>query len=261
MSIRIACECYSDTTFVREALAGLPDFDGRLEWGLPFTPDTFKLAEAEMVLIVSDRPGLLAAIGRTIIYRNLGRPHLLLYVQEQDDADLPTEAIPGVVMARSQAADGLLTLAQTLFEPTDKPGLIGVDWGDTTHLLIEDHGVVMESSSADRPEAAIDAAISQLKARTSGRTIHGIQAGIFSSGNRLPMRAVHDLMAACENCLEKPAHDDSFSIVAAPIMNWSDDNYCEVRLFARVDCRLVKHPWWLNWSSSPHRCLDRPRWL
>lgn len=35
--IRIACECYSDPDYVRDAVARLPDF-GKLEWGSPCKP-------------------------------------------------------------------------------------------------------------------------------------------------------------------------------------------------------------------------------
>lgn len=245
IKIRIACECYSDTNLVQEALTGLPDLNGELEWGSPRTPDPLKLIEAELVLIVSDRANLLTAIGRSVIYKTLGLAHLLVYVQ--GDAELPDEVIPGLILARSQLADGLLNLTQILLESTLTQGLVGVDWADTCNFLTMGGQVVMERASSTRqPEDAIKSAVRQLQARTAGRAIHGLQAAILSNGAKMPTKSISDLSWACKDGLLLPDKDsdgyDTYFIVAAPLMDWLDDDYYEVRLFARVECTGARWP-------------------
>lgn len=243
--IMVACECYSDQGHVRDALAQLPDLNGKLIWGNPRVPDPLKLIDADMVLIVSDRPNLLTAIGQSVIYKNLGLAHLLVYVQ--GDTDLPAEAIPGLILARSQLADGLLNLTQILLESTLTQGLVGVDWADTCNLLAMGGQAVMERASSTRqPEEAIKRAVSQLQARTTGRAIHGLQAAILSNGSKMPTKSISDLSWACKDILPLPDKDsdgyDTHFIVAAPLLDWLDDNYYEVRLFARVECSGARWP-------------------
>jgi hypothetical protein len=160
--IRIACECYSDTSVVQAALNGLPDLSVELIWGSPRKPDLLKLIDANLVLIVSDRANLLTAIGRSVIYKHMERAHVLIYLQ--DEADVPVEAIPGLVLPHSQLAAGLLTLTQILLEPVVTQGLVGIDWADVRTILAMGDQVVMAEASADQPAVAIKFAISQLKA-------------------------------------------------------------------------------------------------
>jgi len=51
-------------------------------------PDPFKLIDADLVLIVSDRANLLTAIGRSVIYKNLKFAHILIYVQDEQICQL-----------------------------------------------------------------------------------------------------------------------------------------------------------------------------
>lgn len=234
--IRIACECYSDTNLVREALTELPDLKGELIWGSPRVPDPLKLINADLVLIVTDRTNLLTAIGRSVIYKHLEWAHVLIYLQ--DEADVPTEAIPGMVLARSQLTTGLLNLTQILLEPVITQGLVGIDWADVRTILAMGDQIVMEKASADQPEVAVKAAVCQLQARTSGRPIHGLQAAILCHGDRLATRFIGDLHRACTDM----AGNDTTMIVAAPLPEWPDVDYYEVRLFAKVGCTGVHWP-------------------
>lgn len=234
--IRVACECFSDRDPVREALAALPSLNGKLIWGSPQVPDPLKLIDADLVLIVSDRANLLTAIGRSVIYKHLEWAHVLIYLQ--DEADVPTEAIPGMVLPRSQLATGLLNLTQILIEPVITPGLVGIDWADVRTILTLGDRIVMEKASADQPETAIKAAVSQLQARTSGHAIQGLQAAILCNGAKLAMRSIGDLHWACTDM----AGHDTTMIVAAPLPDWPDIDYYEVRLFAKVGCSGARWP-------------------
>lgn len=229
--ITVACECYSDQGLVQDALTQLPDLNGKLVWGFPRTPDPLKFIDTDLVLIVSDRANLLTAIGRSIIYKHLEQAHILIYLQEGAD-DVPIEAIPGLILPRSQLAAGLLNLVQMLLEPTITQGLVGIDWADTRTILAMGDQIVMEKASADQPYAAIKAAVSQLQARASGRAIHGLQAAILCHEGRLATRYISDLLWACKDA----ADEDTTLIVAAPLLDWPDIDYYEVRLFAKIDC-------------------------
>lgn len=238
--IRIACECYSAPDHVRDAVAGLPDF-GKLEWGSPCKPDSFKLIDAELVLIVSDKASLLMAMGRSVLYKHAGRAHVLIYLQ--DEADVPAEAIPGLTLPRSQLATGLFNLTLALFEPVVWPGLVGLDWADVRNILAMGGQVVMEKASGSQPGRAIDAAVTRLRERASGRVIQGLQAAFFCSESKLATRHVGDLSWACRDNLRcGSADDDTYLIVAAPLLDWPNDDYYEVRLFARVECANVHWP-------------------
>jgi hypothetical protein len=244
--IMVACECYSDHGHARDSLAQLPDLNGRLIWGTPRMPDTLKLIDADLVLIVSDQSNLFTAIGRSIIYNHLGWAHLLIYLQDETE-DLPAEVIPGLVLLRSQLAAGLLNLIQILIEPVITPGLVGVDWADVRNILTLGGQVVMERASSTRqPEEAIKRAVSQLQARTAGRAIHGLQAAILSNGAKMPTKSISDLSWACKDGLLLPDKDsdgyDAYFIVAAPLMDWLDDDYYDVRLFAKVECSGARWP-------------------
>lgn len=229
--ITVACECYSDQGLVQYALTQLPDLNGKLVWGVPCTPDPLKFIDTDLVLIVSDRANLLTAIGRSIIYKHLEQAHILIYLQEGED-DVPAEAIPGLILPRSQLAAGLLNLVQMLLEPMITQGLVGIDWADTRNTLTTCDQIVMEKASAAQPEAAIKAAVSQLQARASGRAIHGLQAAILCHEGRLAMRSVGDLLWACKDASD----EDTTLVVAAPLLDWPDNDNYEVRLFARVNC-------------------------
>ena len=234
--LRVACECYSDPAIVQEALTGLPDLNGEIIWGSPRVPDPLKLIDADLVLIVSDRANLLTAIGRSVIYEHLEWAHVLIYLQ--DEVDMPAEAIPGLVLPRSQLAAGLLNLTQILIEPVITQGLVGIDWADVRTILAIGDQVVMEKASADQPDVAIKAAVSQLQAQVSGRAIHGLQAAILCHGHRLAMRFIGDLHWACTDM----AGYDTTLIVAAPLPDWPDVDYYEVRLFAKVECIGARWP-------------------
>lgn len=244
--IRIACECYSDSVLVRDVLAQLPVLNGKLKWGVPREPDPLKLIDAELVLIVSDRTNLLTAVGRSVIYRNLGLAHLLIYVQEE--TDLPVEVIPGLVLPRSQLAGGLLRLTQVLLEPTISQGLVGVDWADTRSLLTMGGQIVLENATASQPENAIQAAIRQLQARSTGRVIHGLQVAILCHEAKLATRHIGELTWACRDA----TGDDTCIIVAAPLLSWPDHDSYEVRLFASVECTGAHWPrsLFLNFSKG-----------
>lgn len=235
--IRIACECYSDPDYVRDAVARLPDF-GKLEWGSPCTPDPFKLIDAELVLIVSDKESLLMAIGRSALYKYAGRAHVLIYLQ--DEVDVPAEAIPGLVLPRSELRLGLFKLTLTLLEPVLWPGLVGVDWTDARNISAMGGQVVMVKTSSSRPRRAIEVAVTQLRERAAGRAIQGLQAAFFCSKGKLATRYIGDLSWACKDGLPLPDKDsdgyDAYFIVAAPILDWPEDDWYEVRLFARVEC-------------------------
>lgn len=244
--IMVACECYSDPGHVRNALAQLPDLNGKLIWGDPRVPDPLKLIDADMVLIVSDRANLLTAMGRSTIYKHLGWAHLLVYLQDETE-DVPTEVIPGLILPHSQLATGLLSLTQILIESVITPGLVGVDWADVRNILTMGGQVVMERASSTRhPEEAIKRAVSQLQAQTAGRAIHGLQAAILSNGSKMPTNSISHLSWACKDGLPLPDKDsdgyDAYFIVAAPLLDWLDDDYYEVRLFARVECSGARWP-------------------
>ncbi|OYW40427.1 MAG: hypothetical protein B7Z35_01170 [Hydrogenophilales bacterium 12-61-10] len=237
--LRVACECYSDSALVREALTELPDLNGEIIWGSPRVPDPLKLIDADLVLIVSNRANLLTAIGRSVIYKHLEWAHVLIYLQDEADVpDVPTEAIPGLVLPRSQLAAGLLNLTKILIEPVITQGLVGIDWADVRTILAMGDQVVMEKASADQPETAIKAAVSQLQARASGRAIHGLQAAILCHGHKLAMRFIGDLHWACTDM----AGMDTTMIVAAPLPDWPDIDYYEVRLFAKIECTGARWP-------------------
>ncbi|MFZ3262150.1 MAG: hypothetical protein WA135_14850 [Thiobacillus sp.] len=241
--ILIACECYGHPDDVRDALSGLPDF-GKLDWGAPCTPAPFKLIDAELVLILSDKASLLMAIGRSVLYQRAGRAHVLIYLQDETE-DVPAEVIPALVLLRSQLAAGLLNLTQIILEPVITPGFVGIDWGDVRNILNMGGQVVMErASSTGQPEEAIKRAVSQLQARTAGCAIHGLQAAIISNG-KMPMKSISDLSWACRDNLRFPDKDsvgyDTYFIVAAPLLDWLDDDY-EVRLFAKIECTNVHWP-------------------
>lgn len=245
--IRIACECYSDPDLVSDALR-LPNF-GKLDWRLPCTPEPFKLIDAELVLIVCDQDSLLMAIGRSRLYKLAGRAHLLIYLRDglPDEAGVPDEVIPGLALPRLELHNELFKLTLSLLEPVLWQGFVGIDWGDARNLLTMDGLVVMEKAFSTRqPEEAIKRAVSQLQARVAGRAIQGLQAAIFSNGTKMPMKSISDLSWACKDGLPLSDKDsdgcDTYFIVAAPILDYLDDDYYEVRLFARVECTGAHWP-------------------
>lgn len=232
--ITVACECYSSLDLVRDELTQLPDFNGELVWGSPCTPDPHKLMrDAEVVLIVSDRASLLMAIGRALLYKQSGQAHILIYLQ--DEIVVPDDAIPGLILPRSQLATGLFDLIQMLFAPVIPEGLVGIDWADVLTILAMGDQIVMEKASGSQPEGVIEAAVTQLRSRASGRVIHGLQASFLCSPYKLLTRYPRDLMLACKDT----AGENTSILVAAPLLDWPDTDYYEVRLFAKVECTTL----------------------
>ncbi|OYX28767.1 MAG: hypothetical protein B7Z03_10915 [Hydrogenophilales bacterium 32-62-9] len=85
-----------------------------------------------------------------------------------------------------------------------------------------------------------------MQVQTAGRAIHGLQAAMLSNGAKMPTKSISDLLWACKHGLPLPDKDsdgyDTYFIVAAPLMDWPDDDYYEVRLFARVECSGARWP-------------------
>ncbi len=69
---------------------------------------------------------------------------------------------------------------------------------------------------------------------------------MLSNGAKMPTKSISDLLWACKHGLPLPDKDsdgyDTYFIVAAPLMDWPDDDYYEVRLFARVECSGARWP-------------------
>jgi len=228
--ITVACEFYGDQELIQDALIQLPDFNGKLVWGPPRMPDPLKLMDAEWVLIVTDHANLLAAMGRSLIYKQLGRGHILIYLQSE--AEGQAEAIPALTLAPSELATGLFNLTQVLIEPSIMQGLVGIDWADTRTILAMGGQVVLVSASADQPEKAIKNAMSHLQSCASGRSINGLQVAILCHEGRLATRHAGDLLRACKDV----TGEDTTLIVAAPLLDWPDIDSYEVRLFAKIEC-------------------------
>jgi hypothetical protein len=123
---------------------------------------------------------------------------------------------------------------------------VGIDWADAHNILTMDGQVVMVKTSRSQPKRAIEVAVTQLLERTAGRSIQGLQAAFFCSEGKLATRHIGDLSWACKDGLPLPDKDsdgyDTYFIVAAPLLDWPDDDYYEVRLFARVECTGVSWP-------------------
>jgi len=229
--ITVGCECYSSLELVRHALAQLPNFNGNLAWGAPCTPGpATEVSDAELVLIVSDQASLQMAIDRWLTYKKLKQASILIYLQ--GDEDVWAEEVPGLILPRSQLAAGLSTLTKALFTPVIPQGLICIDWADTRHILVMDGQMVMEKAIGSEPEAVINAAVTRLQKRASGRSIHGLQASILCSQNKLAVRHVHRLNSACKMATS----EGSILIIGAPFLDWPDADYYEVRLIARIEC-------------------------
>jgi len=237
-TITVGCECYSSLELVRHALAQLPDFNGNLAWGAPCTPGpATEVSDAELVLIVSDQASLKMAIDRWSTYKELEQASILIYLQ--DDEDVWAEEVPGLILPRSQLAAGLATLAKALFTPVIPQGLICIDWADTRHILVMDGQMVMEKATGSEPEAVIDAALTRLRKRASGRSIHGLQASILCSQNKLAVRHVHRLNSACKMATSEGA----LIIIGAPFLDWPDADHYEVRIAARIACSPSLDTW------------------
>lgn len=230
-TITVGCECYSSLELVGHALAQLPDFNGNLAWDAPCTPDPAKgVSDAELVLIVSDQASLQMAIDRWSTYKKLKQASILIYLQ--GDEDVSAEEIPGLILPRSQLAAGFSTLTKALFTPVIPQGLICIDWADTRHILVMDGQMVMEEATGSELETVIDAAVTRLRKRASGRSIQGLQASILCSPNKLAMRHVHRLNSACKLV----TNEEAILIIGAPFLDWPDADYYEVRIAARIAC-------------------------
>jgi hypothetical protein len=229
-TITVACECYSNHELVGEVLAQLPDFNGNLTWGTPCKPDLAKrVSDADLVLIVSDKAHLPAAIDRWSAYRQAEQASLLIY--QQDDEDGLAKQIPGLSLSHSCLVSGFTALTHALFTPVIPQGLVCIDWADTRHLFVMDGQMVVAEASGSQPELAIEAAVTRLRELASGRNILGLQASILYR-HKLTMRHVHHLVSACKAMLE----EDRLLIVGAPFLDWPEFGQCEVRIAARVAC-------------------------
>ena len=230
-TITVACECYGHLEIVGDALAQLPDFNGNLSWGTPCKPDLDKkVSNVELVLIVSDKAHLPAAIDRWSAYRQAEQASLLVYLQ--DDEDGLAEQIPGLPLPRSCLTSGLISLTHALFTPIIPHGLVCIDWADTRHLLVMDGQMVVAEASGSQPESAIDAAVALLRELASGRPVLGLQASILYGHNALKMRQIHGLASACKATME----EDGFLFIGAPSLEWPEPGRYEVRIAARVAC-------------------------
>jgi len=234
-TVKVACECYCSLDLVRDALSQLPVCNGALAWSAPRMPDQDTLdTNSDVVLIVSDRDTLAQAIDRSSRYKELGREapsHVLIYLQ--DNENVSAGDIAGLTLRREHLATGLTSLTRAAFLPIIPQGLICVDWCDTRHILEMAGQVVIEEASGSRIEEVIESAIARLHDSATGRPIHGMQASILCSSGKLANRYVARLSDACKGI----TRDDATIILAAPWMDWPDDDYYEVRIFARVECR------------------------
>lgn len=230
-TITVACECYSHLDIVGDVLTQLPDFNGNLVWGAPCKPDLAKrVSDTDLVLIVSDKANLPAAIDRWSAYRQAKPTSLLIYLQ--DDEDGLAEQIPGLSLPRSHLASGLTSLTHALFTPVIPHGMVCIDWADTRHILVMDGQMVVAEASGSEPESAIDAAVAQLSDLASGRPILGLQASILCGHNALKMRQFHHLVSACKAVME----EDGFLFVGVPSLDWPEPGRYEVRIAARIAC-------------------------
>lgn len=234
-TIRVACECYCSLDLVREALSQLPVCNGSLAWSAPSMPDQDTLdTDSDVILIVSDKSTLAQALDRLSRYEELGREapsHILIYLQ--DNENVSAEDIAGLTLRREHLATGLTSLTRAAFLPIIPQGLICVDWCDTRYILETEGQIVIEEASASLIEDAIESAMGRLHESANGRPIHGMQASILCSPGKLATRYVARLSNPCREI----ASDDATIILAAPWMDWPDDDYYEVRILARVECR------------------------
>jgi len=233
-TIRVACECYCSPGLVREALYQQPVMNGCLVWGAPYIPDSDEIAsDAEIVLIVADKETLPAALDRASSYKQQGRqipPYLLVYLQ--DEGEVPTDEVSGLILPRTQLSAGLSRLTRAVFEPVIPHGLVCVDWADTCHILDIAGQVVIEEASGSRLADAIESVMTRLRQRAAGRPVLGMQASIICDPSRLATRYVHDLLSACR----QETDEDATLIIAAPLVDRPGRDDYEVRLFARIEC-------------------------
>ncbi len=233
-TIRVACECYCNPDLVREALRQQPVMNGCLVWDAPYIPDSDEIAsDAEIVLIVADRDALPAALDRASRYKQQGQQapsHLLVYLQ--DEGEVPTDEISGLILRRTQLTAGLSRLTRAVFEPVIPHGLVCVDWADTCHILDMEGQVAIEEASGSRLEDAIESVMAQLRQRAAGRTALGMQASIICDPSRLAIRYVHNLLSACR----QETDEDATLIIAAPLVDRPGRDDYEVPLFARIEC-------------------------
>jgi len=190
--------------------------------------------DSDVVLIVSDKGTIGQAIDRLSRYEELGREapsHVLIYLQ--DNENVSAEDIAGLTLRREHLATGLTSLTRATFLPIIPQGLICVDWCDTRHIFEMAGQIVIEEASGSRIEEVIESAIARLHDSATGRPIHGMQASILCSPGKLATRYVARLSNPCREI----ASDDATIILVAPWMDWPDDDYYEVRILARVECR------------------------
>lgn len=233
-TIRVACECYCSPDLVREALCQQPVMNGCLVWGAPYIPDSDEIAhDAEIALIVADRDALPAALDRASQYKQQGQQapaHLVVYLQ--DEREVPTDEISGLILPRTQLTAGLSRLTRAVFEPVIPHGLVCVDWADTCHILDIEGKVLIEEASEIRLEDAIESVMTRLQQRANGRPVQGMQASIICDPSRLAARYVHNLLSACK----QETDEDATLIIAAPLVDRPGRDDYEVRLFARIAC-------------------------
>jgi hypothetical protein len=231
-TITVACECYSHLEIVEDALTQLPDFNGHLAWGTPCKPDLAKrVSDADLMLIVSDKAHLPAAIDRWSAYRQVKQASLLIYLQNNEDG--LTEQIPGLSLPPSHLASGLTTLTHALFTPVIPHGLVCIDWADTRYILVMDGQMIVAEASGSQPELVIEAAVARLREQASGRSVLGLQASILYGHNSLAMRQIHHLASTCKEIVD----EEGIVIVGAPTLDWPGPGRYEVRIAARVECR------------------------
>lgn len=234
-TIRVASECYCRADLVREVLSVQPSMNGALCWQSPRLPGSDEIAsDVDLVLIVADKDSLQSALERSAKYRQPGRHHpspLLIYLLD-DEEELLDNTVSGLVLPLAQLAEGLTRLIRTVFEPVIPHGLVCVDWADTRHILDMEGQVVIAEASGTRLEDAVESAMEKLRHRAAGRSVNGMQVSIFCASSKLAVRKVHQVLTACKEATA----EDSTIILAAPLVDWSESNGYEVRLFARVQC-------------------------
>ena len=233
-TIRVACECYCSPAPMREALHQQSVLNGCLIWGAPYIPDSDEIAsDAEIVLIVADKDTLPAALDRASSYKQRGRQvpsHLFIYLQ--DEGEVPTEEVSGLILPRTQLTAGLSRLTRAVFEPVIPHGLVCVDWADTCNILDIEGQAVIEEASGSRIEDVIESVMTRLRQCAAGRPVLGMQASIICDPSRLAMRYVRELLSACRQA----TNEDATLIIAVPLVDRPGRDDYEVRLFARIEC-------------------------
>lgn len=231
-TIMVACESYCSPDIVLDALARLSDFNGYLDWGLPSIPDPHNLVDdMDLVLIITDKASLPRAMDRSVRYKHLEQPHILVYLRNEEE-DAQAEEIPGLIVLRPQLAMELSSLAQALLLPAISQGLVCIDWMDTRHVLLLGGRILLVTASGDQVKTAIKEAVTKLRKQTAGRHVLGLQGSILCNSGKLATRDPLDLLSACREI----TGEEATLVVSAPFLNWPDIDHCEVRVIAKIEC-------------------------